>query len=520
MWAKSLGAAAAACLLGLGWFIFRRDTPASVPAKPPVGGANIVLIVLDTVRADHLSAYGYSRPTTNLASFADRGVVFENAVSPSSWTLPVDVSLFTGLLPHQHGANWAVPLYPGPRTLAEILDSHGYETAGFNANFAYGLAGWGIGRGFGLYDDDSLALRHNFAATLVGRALADPIYSRWVDPNSFNRRKAAEINRDVFRWFGRRQSGRPYFLFINYYDAHYPYFAPTPFQSRFAKVPEDVIRRAENFEFRGVVPAPLLQDTGLVIAAYDNCLAYLDDQVGQLIQFLSRLPDWKNTYVIITSDHGEALGEHKTYGHGINLYRETIHVPLIMVGPGVPAHRRIATLARLRDVFPTVLDVTLGRGQTPGISSLRRFWAPDFKLDPTDDVATSELIPMVSLTTSEWHYIHHVGGRFELYRLRTDPAEKTNLSDRAESRAILLQLRKTLAERIRLSFTPWRGPEYLLAVRWRGASPEEAARLGEFLPPNWLSIEGRGPATALSASSLSGKTTSEDNELLNSLPYH
>ncbi|MBZ5545544.1 MAG: sulfatase-like hydrolase/transferase [Acidobacteriia bacterium] len=203
---------------------------------------NIVLITLDTVRADHLSTYGYHRRTSpNLDRLARQGVVFENAIAPTSWTLASHATIFTGLLPHQHGANESAPLAPGLKTLAAILGSRGYQTAGFSANISYGYAGWGMSDGFGLYDDDGSSLRHNLAKTTAGRHLIAPAYQRLIHYDDFDRRNAAELNRDVARWFNHR-SGSPYFLFVNYYDAHMSYLPPPPFAHRFGKPLKDVVR--------------------------------------------------------------------------------------------------------------------------------------------------------------------------------------------------------------------------------------------------------------------------------------
>lgn len=173
-----------AALSGLGLFALNRSLSLvsprpilSTPNRPP----NLVLITLDTVRADHLSGYGYGQLTTpNLDRLAARGVLFENAIAPSPWTLDSHASILTELLPHQHGANWEIPLDASRCTLAEILKSHGYETAGFSANVSYGQAGWGMGQGFEVYEDDGSSLRYNLAATLFGHGVVQPLYRRLV----------------------------------------------------------------------------------------------------------------------------------------------------------------------------------------------------------------------------------------------------------------------------------------------------------------------------------------------------
>ncbi|HET7101795.1 MAG TPA: sulfatase-like hydrolase/transferase, partial [Terriglobia bacterium] len=203
-------------LCGMGYFVAEPlPGPERVEAESGAasGAPNIIFIVLDTVRADHLSAYGYQRPTTpNLDRLARRGVLFENAIAPTSWTLASHASMFTGLLPHQHGADWWLPLPPGPRTLAGILQSRGYDTAGFVANFNYCQEGWGIGRGFGVYRDDSESLARNLAGTLLGTALIQPAYQTFCRFDYLEREDARENNQDVYRWL-RQSPAKPYFLF-------------------------------------------------------------------------------------------------------------------------------------------------------------------------------------------------------------------------------------------------------------------------------------------------------------------
>jgi arylsulfatase A-like enzyme len=492
---------------------------------------NIVLITLDTVRADHLSAYGYSRPTTPvLDRLATQGVLFENAISPTSWTLAAHASLFTGLLPHQHGANWTVPLDDYPQTLAEILGSRGYETAGFTANRYFGQAGWGMAQGFQVYHDDSASLRHNLAVTLVGRAFLEPAYERLASDYYFDRRDAAQLNREIGRWLSHR-SGRPYFLFINYFDAHNPYWAPRHYHRLFGETPTYL----EDF-FRGAtqVPRPLSDsERAELVNGYDNCISYLDGEVGKLVQRLRAEPDWPNTIVIITSDHGEGFGEHHTYGHGFDLYRNVLHVPLIILGPEIPRGRRVAEIAPTRQIFATVLDLASGGKLPLQKMSLRRFWNGSPGAAPWS-LAISELSPVpqpqnrnapesVSLFTSEWHFLRNARGKEELYHWPTDLNEEHDLADAAQYEQTREALRDSLFGLTQLSMRPWHGQEYLAA--FNGLSPlprPEALRfLGLLVAPNakvqrvGVSQAFFNPAGAQAAAGSGAK----DPELLRSIPY-
>jgi arylsulfatase A-like enzyme len=474
--AWGLLAATVVAVVGVGTFIARISfsaTPVDAATPPPAGSPNIILITLDTVRADHFSSYGYSRPTTpHLDQFAQEGVLFENAIAPTSWTLASHASIFTGLLPHQHGADWTAPLGAGPHTLAEVLRSRGYETAGFTAN-TYCEKVWGLGRGFETYGDNDTSLRQNLAQTFIGEAMVQPLYQDWYRYDVFYRRNARELNGSVSRWFERR-SKRPYFLFINYFDAHDPYLTWGSYNHRFGSIPTSLVRSVHLVADRRKVSERLSASAqASVVSAYDNCLAYLDNQVGRLLQFLRQSPGWQNTIVIITSDHGEAFGEHGYYGHGYDLYRELLHVPLIIVGPGVPQGLRVQHVVGIRELFSTVLDLA-GGGKTPfSRYSLARFWNPSFQPHPFDDAVVSEVDhfviqekgdAMISLTTPQWQYIYDSAGRQQLYRWNTDPREQSNLTASAGEQATLQNLRAQMVDLVKNSVAPWRGAEYLVPL--------------------------------------------------------
>ncbi len=498
----------------------------------PTGRPNIVLISLDSVRADHVSAYGYPRRTTpNLDRLASQGVLFENAVAASSWSLASLASIFTGLLPHQHGANLYLPLDTGPWTLAEILQSRGYETAGFNSNLGYSQRGWGIGRGFEVYEDDSSSLRHNLAATLVGRTLVKFLYYHLVCPDQFDRRNARQVNGEVLRWL-RRRSNRPFFLFINYFDAHQSYLAPPPYDRRFGPISDALVRKVNSL---GVALHPDRLSAGEreeLVAGYDNCLAFVDEELAKLAGVLAGLPGGSNTIVIVTSDHGEAFGEHGTYQHGLSLHRELLHAPLIIVGPGIPPGQRVSYPVGLYGLFATVLDLTSGITSPFYQSSLRRFWNSGFQPGAFHDVVVSELIPplpdfrpvSISLVTSEWHYIHDSNGRSELYHWPTDREERVDLSHSLQLERIRAQLDELLRDMIEQSVRPWRGAEYLDGLDRPGYSfLREIALGGSSRQKTHSELPRLGVAQsyfAPASSSLPKRPDQMTEELIKSLPYH
>ncbi|MGH9360231.1 MAG: sulfatase, partial [Terriglobia bacterium] len=493
---------------------------------------NIALIVLDTVRADHLSCYGYSRPTTpNLDRLAARGVRFENAIAPSSWTLPSLAAIFTGLLPHQSGADWGSAIGRGPWTLAKILQSKGYETAGFNANPFYGLAGWRLDEGFDTYVDESYSVRHNLAVTFVGQSALHALYNRLVRYNQFDHRTAADVNRDVVRWEKHRDRTRPFFLFINYMDAHRPYLPPSPYDRRFGKMSGSLLATVSASLKDGHPPRPYsAKEQNELIGGYDNGLAYLDDQLGRLIGFLRQQPGGDQTIFIVTADHGEGFGEHGTYDHGWNLYNEVLRVPLIIAGPGIPQGVVIPRQASIRRLFSTVLDLALGLPGPIKQTSLRQYWESQSKPVNSMAEAVSELAvfsprkPLaasLSLMTPHWHLIENEGGELQLYDEQRDPQEQHNLAGEPDTRGTLAALQESLESRIAYSTLPWRDVRYLDPLNRMGAT------FVEQITANQMHLIPEEPAAGGAQAFFSHQPPAQllqpsprDQDLLRTLPYH
>lgn len=459
-------------LLG-GWSYYRevlheRMTLASL-SKPAPGKPNVLLIVLDTVRADHLSLYGYDRRTApNLERLAKRGVVFQEARSAAPWTLPSHASLFTGRWPLELGVGDEQPLDRRYPTLAEYLAGHGYATAGFIANTYFCNSWYGLARGFAHYEDyyeenvmvsPAEALR----CTGLGRWLLRQLGTAYNirSDNAVTQKTAERINHDFLRWLDRNP-GRRFFTFLNYMDAHDPYVPPASFGRHFGRVPEtpedhetlhtwSKFIRAHAAAPKGERPA---RDVELIRDAYDDCLAYLDEQLGRLFEELDRRGLMDETLVILTSDHGEELGEHGLYGHGVSLYRPELRVPLLMVGPsGVPAGRTLSEPVSLRDVPATVVErLGLTQGSPFPGRTLARAWDPAAFVSPTADdaiLSTIEIVakrrkklvipgrapaycgPMASVVIDGQVYIRDAYDREELYDLASDPGETENLAGSA-----------------------------------------------------------------------------------------
>ncbi|MGI9078674.1 MAG: sulfatase [Gemmatimonadaceae bacterium] len=427
--------ATVAAALGLGSRAWRsvaeRRALAALPAAVD-GAPNILIVILDTVRAASLSLYGYERLTTPaLTRWAADGVAFERAISSSSWTLPSHSTMFTGRDASELTADWRVPLDANFPTVAEQFRDKGYVTSAFVANTYYTAHDSGLERGFVHYEDYKTTLEQviwssTLAQTNLGRAL---IWSRswrdvWQALKRFNtrtptlliahRKRGAEVTDDFLAWQAG-QRGRPFFAFLNYFDAHEKYDPPAKYRQLFSRKPG-----AKEL--------------------YEGSIRYLDDQLERLFSTLRRRGVLDNTVVVVTSDHGEQFDEHGLKGHGNSLYLQLIHVPLVLRYPvSVAAGRRVTDPVSLRDLPATLLDLAqLGSPQMPG-RSLARFW------QPTPAVADSVFISsyltsfedgwlaparqrrMRSLLTRDLHWIRGFDGGEQLYAHWRDPGEHDNL---------------------------------------------------------------------------------------------
>ena len=482
-----------------------------------VGGnrPNVVLVALDTARADHFSGYGYPKPTTpNLDNLAKKGVLFETAIASAPSTMRSFATVFTGLLPHQNNTDLDTPLRKGFLTLASILSSRGYQTAGFNANFTQGTARTGLAQGFELYSDDDGTLRSDLLGVDFVKAYWWLVYYPFIRPDYIAGRDARALNQEIFRWFGHRRK-QPFFLFVNYFDVHEPYSAIPEIGDRFGNAQRTLAQRIRA-EVDGLylaieVPRSPAEQAAL-IAGYDSSLAYADSQIGKLLQLLESSPEWANTYIIVFGDHGQAFGTHRHYGHGWGLNWELLHVPLIIAGPGIPQGRRVKDLVGLQQVFATVLDLSAGEGGAPEPNSLRCSWTLPLNACDSAPMVISELgvrqqwgmgSPSISVVTPQWHLIRDAAEDLQLYDLTTDPGEKVNLAGSPEHQTDIAALQSRLLERVQTSSPPWLGEDDLWALGERQFSLLAAKHM---VHTNWPSLKFQRPS-------------GQENELLHSLPY-
>ena len=368
---------------------------------PPPGSPNVLLIVLDTVAAGHLSLYGYDRATsTTLVELAERGIRFDSAQAASSWTLPSHATMFTGRWMHELSVGWLTPLDETHPTLAEFLGARGYATAGFVANTMYCASDSGLGRGFTHYQDFIFPELTAFkTAVLVSRALMGiagdrgfrwrigwslaglrPYVQRLWRSFVIDRKGAAVVNREFLDWLSQRaQPERPFFAFLNYFDAHYPYQLPPGRLHRFGVEPTDTRQRVLIQHWGDLdktrvsrrrtwrLPPMLMTIASPTSTSSSEACSTSCEQRGVL----------ERTWLIITSDHGESFGEHAgVFCHGTSLYQTELHVPLLIIPPGAARPKQVVKeTVSLRDLAATIVDVLgLEAGSPFPGSSLARFW--------------------------------------------------------------------------------------------------------------------------------------------------
>jgi arylsulfatase A-like enzyme len=436
---------------------------------------NVIVVVMDTVRADHLSVYGYERATSpELARFAERAYLFHRATANSNWSLPSHATLLTGLLPHQHGARAVVsavtaaehsqqamarlayqPLADEQVTLAERLREVGYQTALVSANYAWLSPESGLLQGFDYVDSrpGMMVGWEPFAAPYLRHQPIKVLATMYARGTS-SKASAREIVDHVENYLTRR-SRHPFFLLINFMDAHAPYTSALHADT----VPEIRARFASH---------PL---SAANLESYDRSIAFLDQQLGRLFADLQARGLFDDALIVVTSDHGERFGSIGRGRHGDDLSQESVHVPLLIKVPHQARGERSERRAQLADVAPTILD----RAGLPipqeffGSALAERsraviaesYLAAGGTVTPLRPVPIaqldSELPTMWALFEADWKLVHDARGRDALYDLASDPAEATDLASSQP------EVTKRMAERLAAllpahTFTDYRVP--------------------------------------------------------------
>ena len=384
-------------------------------APPPP--RNVVLLVVDTVRADHLGLYGYERPTTpHLDAWAAEGVVFDQAFATSPWTVPSFASIYTGHLPSRHGAARVPQAREAPganvgrlddrvQTLAEILFADGFDTAAI-VNNPFLHARGGLGRGFTHYDHHP--------------------------GNNWNMRRADAVVDRALAWIDRPRE-MPFFLVAHLFDPHLDYDAPEPYRGRFAAgydggitYPVSDLRRIKASR---VARRP--EDRRFIASAYDEELLYMDAEIGRFLDGLAARGLLDDTLVILVSDHGEELFDHGGFEHGHSVYQELLRVPLVVWAPGATA-RSVTEPVSIADILPTVLDAT---GAEPVAGTFgRSLWpAVHGSNAPTDRalVAENTLRGGEQKALVRWPHklvLDVTTGGTRLFDLEADPGETRDLA--------------------------------------------------------------------------------------------
>lgn len=353
---------------------------------------NIILITVDTLRADHLGCYGYRIGSTPVIDgLAKEGIQFTNATTHVPLTLPSHYSILTGTFPFYHGVrDNSRGAVGGPPLISELLRQKGHRTGAFIGSYILDSR-FGLNRGFDTYYDD-------FDVSLAAAADVSSI-----------RRPAEPVVNEAIAWIETSQ--KPFFAWIHLYDPHSPYSPPPRFASRFRT------------------------------SLYNAQIAYVDWCLGRLVDFLRKRGIFDQTAILFTSDHGEGLGDHREPGHGLFVYESTIHVPLIVRLPGGSPHgERVSRLVQSVDIAPTILQLA-GLASLPEMQgvSLREIFAPPASVPNADAEGVDQwsyfetLYPQrefgwsafLGIKTARYKYID--APRPELYDLRTDAGETTNL---------------------------------------------------------------------------------------------
>jgi arylsulfatase A-like enzyme len=389
-----------------------------LPPKPRVktDRPNILLYVVDALRADRLSAYGYERPTSpNLDKLAQRSVIFLNAYSTGANTLGSIPALFTSLPPAEAKGRLRPTKYAVEHTLAEVFQDAGYATAGFQANFLL-KPFLGYARGFDTYDT----------------------YSEFIGGRENKPVEAQKLHERVLQWLSNPRSG-PFFIYVQSLDVHSPYEPPFPFLGKF-NGDQEFPPPELTYVPEGMSPESLRGWRDAVRRLkphrYDDAVAYADHELGRLIAALDDLGLRESTVIVITADHGESLGEGGRYLHGFSLHEEQIRIPLIIFLPWMKAPAREDTVVSLIDLGPTLLDIAGIHTPTQfkGHSLLR----PESRQQPRSALGAR----LVSRSGAyEWFVregpwkLHVIGQRAHLFHVASDPDQQNNLSQEMPIRA-------------------------------------------------------------------------------------
>jgi arylsulfatase A-like enzyme len=425
---------------------------------PPCAGAadhpNVVLVVIDTLRADHLGSYGYARPTSpRLDALAAGGVRFAHARATSSWTAPSVASILTGYYPANHGVELpASRLGPAVGTLAQAFQSAGYATAARSANPAFVSPQQGFNRGF-----------EDFQVLQGGVATDDDVDTVPGDPSSGRKLKVAkadEITASGLAWVSQIDPSQPYFLYAHYFDPHGGYFPPPDYAKRFGVSPGSKMLTAAQRDF-WQQKKPDAEELKTLESLYDAEIAFTDHEVGRL---LDGLPQSRPTLILVVADHGEEFMDHGGLSHGRTLWEEMLRVPLLVSGTGVKSGVVVQEAVTIVDVWPTLAELA---GVPPPPAPDGRSLAPSVR-DGTEPAPrplfadmvrankTQEMLHRHAVVQGSWKLLQNMPDGYALYDLGTDPGERRDASAAEGEHAQALETMLTVRESRKKNLTGWR----------------------------------------------------------------
>jgi arylsulfatase len=391
----------------------------------PQRDPNVLIVVIDALRPDHLGCYGYARPTSpTLDALAQRGVLFADAASPSTYTRAAVPSIFASVHPAAHGVfsqgKQVEVLSDEYTTLAETLKARGYRTAAFMPNPSLHHS-FNFVQGFDLYDDDFP----------IGQGPAHEVYET-----------ARKINGRFLRWLRADRNGpaKPFFAYLHYRDVHAPYVPPPPYDRMFATAGAGRLLTEGEYQSQPMdIRTPVrFRDLDSYISQYDGEIRYTDERIAELLATLKKDGLLDNTVLFVTADHGDAFLEHGAWTHGTDVYEELTRVPLLLVLPGEKhAGRRVEVPVQTIDLYPTILAL-LGAEPPAELQGKSLFDAIEGRADPHRPVFSEARVPknkrpsgwgqMVAVRADGWKLIYNrTKRRAELYHLAEDRAETHNL---------------------------------------------------------------------------------------------
>ena len=436
--------------------------PASDRPAPKPDAPNVVFVTIDTLRADHLSCYGYERETSPfIDTIAREGTRFDDPVSAAAWTKPATGTIFTGLYPSRHGALYhgsRLQLPDGMKTVAEAFKENGYITAGFVSNPNV-KAVFEFDRGFDVFFDspveDTLTLAC-IRTTWFGRIVMDLFRHQfnWKYENDVQ-----QMNQHVFGWLEQNVERR-FFLYVHYIDPHIPYDPPSPWREAFAHDHGfPTFNRRKELVGRDL---------------YDAEIRYSDEGMRSLVEELKRLNAWENTVFVLTSDHGEEFFEHEVLGHGFSLFQPVVRVPLILRGPGIPANTVVAPPVQIVDLPATLLEIVgfgdgrFGDGRSFAAALNEPTWTPDYEYflenEFGPDESNQRAFVFTGVRRGRWKLVlteqnayfppqNEANDSEALYDLVADPGETNNLILDPQHRDLIDELVAKLRDHSEFLFT-------------------------------------------------------------------